>query len=265
MALAFPEIDPVAVAAGPFEIRWYALAYLAGFLIGWRYMIYLVRLDRAPALEREAVDDFLSWAILGVILGGRAGYVLFYNAGEYLADPLEIFRIWHGGMSFHGGAAGMIAAMLAFSARRGARFLRLADLVCCTVPVGIFFGRLANFVNGELFGRVTAAPWGMVFPGGGPEPRHPSQLYEAGLEGIALAVLMAVLAHRPGVRARPGVLSGVFLAGYAAARLFVENFREPDFQIGFVLPSVTMGQVLSVPMLIAGIYFMVAGLRKAAP
>lgn len=248
--MKYPEIDPVALSVGPLDIRWYALAYLAGILLGWKYVLYLCR-EAAPG--KEAVDDFIPWAILGIILGGRIGYILFYQPDMVIDDPLEIFRVWHGGMSFHGGMAGVAAAMTGFALRRGIRVLLLSDLVCCAAPIGLFFGRLANFVNGELFGRETVVPWGMAFPRGGPFPRHPSQIYEALLEGALLFCLLVFLAHKDKIRATPGVLTGVFLCGYACARMFVEFFREPDSQIGYIAGMFTMGQVLCVPMLLAGL------------
>ncbi len=257
MALQFPDIDPVALSLGPIEIRWYALAYLAGFLLGWRYILYLIGLDEKRAdkeklVSKLAIDDFLPWAILGVILGGRIGYVLFYQPGMLRYDVLEIFKVWHGGMSFHGGALGMIAAMAIYAFAKKLPLLRLTDLVCCAVPIGLFFGRIANFINGELFGREGNAPWTMVFPGGGAFPRHPSQLYEAALEGLVLFVVLLLMAHREKIRSRPGILSGVFLIGYGLSRIIVEFFREPDIQIGYIAGFMTMGQILSVPMIIGG-------------
>ncbi|MCC6597917.1 MAG: prolipoprotein diacylglyceryl transferase [Alphaproteobacteria bacterium] len=248
----FPNIDPVAFSVGPLVVRWYALAYLAGFLIGWRYCLYLAGLDKDTRPNPVDVDDFFPWAIGGVILGGRAGYVLFYQSAYYMANPLSIVKIWEGGMSFHGGALGVIIAMILFSLRRKINPLRLADMVCACVPIGLFFGRLANFINGELFGRVTDSSIGMVFPRGGDLPRHPSQLYEAGLEGLVLFLILLVLALRPGVRARPGLVSGVFLAGYGLFRAFIEFYREPDFQIGLIGGVISMGQILSLPMVVAG-------------
>jgi phosphatidylglycerol:prolipoprotein diacylglycerol transferase len=259
MALRFPDINPVALSLGPLKIRWYALAYIAGILAGWRYMLYLIGLDEKRGdgirrITRLEVDDFLTWAILAIILGGRIGYVVFYNLGLYIHNPVEIFRLWDGGMSFHGGALGVIIAMIVFSAENKLPVLRLTDLVCCAVPIGLFFGRIANFINGELYGRVTTVPWAMIFPTD-PQglPRHPSQLYEAGLEGLTLFLIMAVLARLPKMRDRPGILSGVFLIGYALARIVIENFRQPDDQVGFLFGGFTMGQLLSVPMILFGI------------
>lgn len=260
----FPNIDPVALSLGPFVIRWYALAYLAGFLIGWRYCLYLAGLDAGRRPNPVDVDDFFPWAIGGVILGGRLGYVLFYQSAHYLAHPLDVVKIWEGGMSFHGGALGVIIAMLIFSARRKTNPFRLADMVCACVPIGLFFGRIANFINGELYGRVTSSPVGMVFPRGGELPRHPSQLYEAGLEGAVLFLVLLVLALRPGVRARPGLVSGVFLAGYGLSRAFIEFYREPDAQIGLIGGVISMGQILSLPMILAGIGLAVLALARPA-
>jgi len=250
-ALQFPNFDPIAVSIGPFAIRWYALAYIGGLLIGWRYGRWLAR--RSPVqIAPVAIDDYLVWATLGVVLGGRFGYVLFYNFPFYLSHPLHILYVWQGGMSFHGGLLGVCVATLLFARKAGIPLLRLADVVACAAPIGLFLGRLANFVNGELFGRPTDLPWGMVFPHGGPVPRHPSQLYEATLEGVVLFFVLWLLVRRGGLRRR-GLTTGIFLAGYAAARLFVEQFRQPDPQIGFLAGGITMGQLLSLPMLLIGI------------
>lgn len=249
----FPNIDPVALQIGPLAIRWYALAYLAGFLGGWRYGIYLTKLNAGYRPDKTDIDDFISWAIVGVIAGGRLGYILFYNFPQYMDDPVEIFKVWHGGMSFHGGVAGIITALVLFATFRKFSRRRLADIVCCAAPIGLFLGRCANFVNGELYGRVTSVPWGMVFPRGGDLPRHPSQLYEAFLEGFVLFIVLLALAHVKSVRERPGILTGVFLIGYALSRIFVEQFREPDEQLGLFWDAVSMGQILSIPMIVLGI------------
>jgi phosphatidylglycerol---prolipoprotein diacylglyceryl transferase len=253
-AIAFPAFDPVAIEIGPFAVRWYALSYIVGLLIGWSYCRWLTR--RPPhTMSKQQIDDFLLWATLGVVLGGRLGYVLFYNPLYFLEHPLQIFIVWQGGMSFHGGLVGMILAMILFTRNRRLPFFALADIVACATPIGLFLGRLANFVNGELYGRVTDAPWGMVFPGGGPEPRHPSQLYEAFLEGIVLFIVLFVLVRFTAAKAKLGVLSGAFLIGYGISRIIAEIFREPDAQLGFLLGGATMGQLLSVPMLIMGALF----------
>jgi phosphatidylglycerol---prolipoprotein diacylglyceryl transferase len=257
-AIPFPAIDPVAVEIGPIAIRWYALAYIAGILLGWRYLLQFNRWH--PVMERRDIDDFLLWATLGIILGGRLGFVLFYAPGYYVANPSEILFVWQGGMSFHGGLLGVVLAVAIFARRRQIELLPLADMVACAAPIGLFFGRIANFINGELYGRVTDVPWAVVFPHAGPEPRHPSQLYEATLEGLLLFLLLLILARRPAVRARPGMLAGVFFFGYGAARTFVELFREPD---GF-LGGLTMGQALSVPMVLAGLGLIGLALRRSA-
>ena len=250
LTIPYPVIDPVLLAFGPLVIRWYALAYIAGLLIGWRYCLWIAA--RPPQIvSRTQVDDFLTWATLGVILGGRAGYVLFYKPGYYLENPGEIVALWHGGMSFHGGALGVLAALFLFCRQRKISFLGFADIIACAVPIGLFFGRLANFINGELWGRVTDVPWAMVFPTGGPEPRHPSQLYEAGLEGVVLFLILFALL-RCGARKRPGTLVGTFLLGYGVARITAEFFRQPDANLGFLWGGATMGQLLSLPLLVIG-------------
>ena len=261
----FPDIDPVAFSIGPLLIRWYSLAYLAGFLLGWQYCMRLAGLHGDGRPSREDVDNFLPWAIAGVILGGRLGYVLFYNPVYYFVNPVDILKLWHGGMSFHGGALGVILALIIFPRIHKIPFLKLADMVCASVPIGLFFGRIANFINGELFGRVTNSPLGVVFPQGGPLPRHPSQLYEAVLEGAVLFVVLAVLIRLRRVREKPGIVSGVFLAGYGIFRSVIELFREPDIHIGFIGSVVTMGQVLSMPMIVAGAGLIIYAHMKQKP
>ncbi len=249
-AIPFPAIDPVAVAIGPFVVRWYALAYIVGLLLGWRYCLVLA--DRPPRLvERRDIDDFLVWATLGVVFGGRIGYVLFYQPGYYLQHPIEALYLWHGGMSFHGGALGVTLAILLFTRARRLPVLAFSDVIAEAIPIGLFFGRIANFINGELFGRETDIPWAMVFPNGGPVPRHPSQLYEAVCEGLLLFLVLLLAEHR-GARRRPGIVTGLFLIGYAVARMSGELFRQPDAQLGFLVFGTTMGQLLSIPVLIAG-------------
>jgi phosphatidylglycerol:prolipoprotein diacylglycerol transferase len=264
-ALPFPAIEPEIFTIGPFAVRWYALAYIAGLLLGWWYMLRLVRNDRlgfsGRGMQTKFVDDFFVWATAGVILGGRLGYVLFYNPKYYLGHPVEIFYVWQGGMSFHGGLLGVIAAMALFARHRRIGFFAIADAVACAAPIGLFFGRIANFINGELWGRVTDVPWAVVFPKAGPDPRHASQIYEAGLEGAVLFAVLWFLVRRSDASHRPGFLSGVFLLGYSAARAFVELFRQPDPQLGFLFGGVTMGQLLSVPMIAFGIYLIVRGRR----
>ncbi|MBI5112027.1 MAG: prolipoprotein diacylglyceryl transferase [Rhodovulum sp.] len=263
--LPFPRIDPVLVSIGPFAIRWYALAYIVGILLGWLYARALIRSarpwgGRAP-LDVLDFDDFVVWVTVGIILGGRVGYVLFYNFEHFLADPLEIVKLWKGGMSFHGGFLGCVAAVVLFARSRGLSILTIGDLTCAVAPIGLFLGRLANFINGELWGRPTDVPWAMVFPGAGPWPRHPSQLYEAGLEGLLLLAILAV-AVRAGALKRPGLVIGLFACLYAVARSFCEFFREPDPQLGFLWGGLTMGMVLSVPLFLAGLGFVAAALSR---
>ena len=252
LALPFPAIDPTLIEIGPFAIRWYALAYIAGILLGWRYALRLAQGSPAE-IGRRALDDFLLWVTLGIVAGGRLGYVLFYKLGHFLEHPAEIVQVWQGGMSFHGGMVGVAVAIALFALHRKISMLALADIVTSVVPIGLFLGRIANFVNGELYGRPSEVPWAMVFPHGGPLPRHPSQLYEAALEGLALFALLWLVWHRTGLRQRPGAVSGVFLAGYGTARIVGELFREPDAHLGFLLGGVTMGQLLSLPMILAGL------------
>ncbi len=255
LALPFPNIDPVAIEIGPFVIRWYALAYLAGLLLGWRLTRRIVSRP-GWTITPEQIDDLLFYVTLGIILGGRIGYVLFYNPGYYFANPLEIPAVWRGGMSFHGGLAGVIAAAWLFARRSGISLLEIGDALAPVAPLGLFFGRLANFINGELWGRPSDVPWAMVFPRAGPEPRHPSQLYEAALEGIALFVLLQLFAWRPYRPERRGFLSGLFLLGYGVARFAVEFFREPDRQLGYLIGGLTMGQLLSLPLMILGLWLL---------
>ena len=259
LALAFPNIDPVLIQLGPFAIRWYALAYIAGIVVGWRWCLHL--LDKPPkVMTRQEFDDFLLWATLGIVLGGRLGYVLFYRPSYYLENPLEALQVWHGGMSFHGGLLGVLLAIGLFARAKRVPYFALADVVACGVPFGLFFGRLANFINGELWGRVTDVPWAMVFPGGGPEPRHPSQLYQAAMEGVLLWLLLYVV-ERAGARHRVGLVSGVFMIGYGCARSIGELFRQPDSFMGFFAAGTTMGQLLSAPMILFGIYLIVRARR----
>jgi len=266
-ALPFPNIDPVLISIGPLAIRWYALAYIFGILIGWYYVRRLIRNTRlwggtAP-LTVEDFDDFIVWVTLGIILGGRLGYVLFYNPAHFAAHPFEILQLWSGGMSFHGGFVGCVLAVVLFAWKRGIPILSLGDLTCAAGPIGLFLGRLANFINGELWGRTTDVSWAFVFPGAGPLPRHPSQLYEAVLEGLVLFVVLA-FAVRAGALKRPGLIIGLFAMGYALARTFCEFFREPDPQLGFLWGGLTMGMLLSIPLFLAGACFVAAALRRPA-
>ena len=257
----FPDLDPVLLQIGPFAIRWYALAFIAGLIGGWGYILYLLRRD-PKVMTADDVSDFFTWAILGVVIGGRLGYVSFYMPGFYLDDPLNIVRLWDGGMSFHGGLIGVALAVVAFAHRRQLPLLAVSDLVACAAPIGLLLGRLANFVNGELFGRPTDVPWAVIFPGGGQTGRHPSQFYEAALEGLLLFIVLFVLARFTGARYRTGLLTGIFLFGYGASRTFVELFREPDAYLGFFFAGTTMGQLLSAPLWIAGIFLITRAVMR---
>lgn len=265
-AIAFPAIDPVLLSIDlgfmHLDLRWYALAYVAGLVLGWRYMRRYARYPEAQ-LPPQAVDDFLLWATVAVVLGGRLGYALFYQPAYFAAHPLEILELWRGGMSFHGGWLGVALAMILFARRRGLSMLRLSDALTCAAPIGLFFGRIANFINGELFGRVSDVPWAMVFPAGGPEPRHPSQLYEALLEGLVLFLVLLAASRSAAIRSRPGLLTGIFCAGYAVARAAAEFAREPDAHLGLVVGAATMGQLLSLPLLALGLYMVWRAARAA--
>jgi phosphatidylglycerol:prolipoprotein diacylglycerol transferase len=264
LALPFPAIDPVAIAIGPFAIRWYALAYVVGLLGGWFYARQLAATPRFWTGLRQPsaadIDDVIVWVALGIVLGGRLGYVLFYNFQTYLSQPSEIFAVWRGGMSFHGGFLGAILALVLFARARGLNGLAMLDLAAVVTPIGLFLGRIANFINGELWGRPAPdVPWAFVFPGAGPAPRHPSQLYEAFGEGLVLFVILAWAVSRFGFR-RPGLIGGMFVLGYAIARIICEFFREPDPQLGYLLGTsvdalrggLTMGMILSIPMALVG-------------
>lgn len=260
--IAFPNIDPVALALGPILIRWYSLAYLTGFLGGWWYAKKIISKDPDSPLTHDHIDDFILWVIFGVILGGRLGYVLFYNLPYFIGNPSEILQVWHGGMSFHGGLLGVVLAIISFALKHKIPMLRLGDIAACAAPIGIFFGRITNFINGELFGRKTDAAIGIIFPHGGPNPRHPSQLYEAVLEGLVLFVILYIAAQSQKIRQSYGFLTGLFLSWYGMSRFIVEFFREPDAQLGFIINWVTMGQILTLPMIILGIALMTYSYKK---
>jgi phosphatidylglycerol:prolipoprotein diacylglycerol transferase len=265
-AVPFPVIDPVLVEIGPLPIRWYALAYIAGLLLGLWLMRRLVAQERLwdgrvrPSIV--SLDDLLVYAALGVVIGGRLGYVLFYNLDYFLAHPASIPAVWEGGMSFHGGLGGATLGIWLFARREKVPMLSVADLCAAVVPLGIFFGRLANFIKPELWGRVSDVDWAMVFPdpAAGPFPRHPSQLYEAATEGVLLFVVL-MWAVRLGALKRPGLVTGLFGVGYGLARIFCEFFREPDPQLGFLFGGATMGMLLSLPLVIAGLILITHGWR----
>ncbi|ABD86975.1 prolipoprotein diacylglyceryl transferase [Rhodopseudomonas palustris] len=269
LTLAFPVFDPVAVALGPIVIRWYALAYIGGIVIGWFYARALLKNQRlwggASPIPLIAWDDFILWVTLGIILGGRTGYVLFYNFDFFIQHPAEILEVWKGGMSFHGGFMGCVIAVLAFCWKRQLSVLSLGDITCAVGPIGLLLGRIANFINGELWGRPAddSVPWRMVFPNGGPLPRHPSQLYEAALEGVVLFTVLALMI-RFGALKRPGLILGSFIGLYGVARIVGEFFREPDPQLGFLWGGLTMGMLLSVPMVIVGGIVALWAWRRAA-
>ena len=252
--MIFPNIDPIAISIGPLAIRWYALAYIFGLLGGWFFISQLIR-HPPYIMTRSQLSSFLSWAVISIIIGGRAGYVLFYNFSYYVQNPIEIFFVWQGGMSFHGGFIGIMIAIILFSRINNISLFYFSDLIASAAPIGLFFGRIANFINGELYGRTTDVPWAIVFPRGGSSPRHPSQLYEAALEGIGLYLIILTLIIFTKARRSPGLLMGVFLFGYGLSRIFIELFREPDNHIGFMIGSTTIGQWLSIPLVLAGIYF----------
>ncbi|MFL5333140.1 MAG: prolipoprotein diacylglyceryl transferase [Geminicoccaceae bacterium] len=260
-AIPFPAVDPVLVAIGPFAIRWYALAYIAGIVLGWRLVRRLVQRP-GWGITPEAIDDLVFYVTLGVILGGRIGYILFYQTDHYLTHPLDMLAVWRGGMSFHGGLIGVLVATFLFARGRGFPFFEVTDALAVATPIGLCLGRIANFINAELWGRVTDVPWAVIFPNAGPDPRHPSQLYEATLEGLVLFAVMLVFARRPYHPEARGTLSGIFLIGYALARITVEFFREPDVQIGYLTGGITMGQLLSLPMLAFGIFLVARGRRR---
>jgi phosphatidylglycerol---prolipoprotein diacylglyceryl transferase len=270
---AYPVIDPVWFHVGPLEVRWYGLAYIAGLVLGWAYARWIVAQDRfwgdVPRPSVAGIDDLLIYMAAGVILGGRLGYVIFYNPGHYLAHPEEIVSWQIRGMSFHGGLAGSVLAIYFFARRQRVSFATVLDIAAVAVPIGLFLGRIANFIKPELWGRVCSepcdVPWAMVFPddAAGPLPRHPSQLYEAGLEGIVL-FLVLFIAVRLGALRRPGLAGGIFAIGYGLARIFVEFFRQPDKQLGFLLDTnwLTMGMVLSLPLLAAGAALLIFSQRS---
>jgi len=265
--IPFPAINPVLFSIGPLAVRWYALAYIVGIIAGWFYARAIIASERywggAAPLTVIDFDDFVIWITLGIILGGRIGYVLFYNLPHFAEHPLQIFELWNGGMSFHGGVLGCFVAIYAFARRRRIPLLSLGDVTTAVAPIGLFLGRLANFINGELWGRPTDVPWAMIFPNGGPLPRHPSQLYEATLEGIVLFIVLALMV-RAGALKRPGLVSGSFLLGYGIARVICEQFREPDVQLGFLWGGLTMGMILCIPLMLAGIGLLTYTLTREA-
>eukprot|EP01037_Dinobryon_pediforme_P007545 gene7545-7610_t len=269
--LTYPVINPVFFSVpfpwiGPLPIRWYALAYIGGMLGGWLYARWLVQQPRLWGQiqhpDAVSLDDLLVYAALGTIIGGRLGNVLFYSPGFYFAHPLEIFKLWEGGMAFHGGLIGVLIGMWLFARREKVSALSVIDLCAIVVPIGLFFGRLANFIRPELWGRPTDVPWAMIFPGVDGLPRHPSQLYEAGLEGLLLLLILSIMAQRGGLK-RPGLIMGSFGILYGFARIISEFFREPDAVTEALAHGLTMGMVLSVPLIVIGGFFVLRALRKS--
>ena len=258
--MPFPNIDPIAISIGPIDIRWYGLGYVISILLGWWYARKIATTPRLwandmPAMTVTDLDDFLLWAAIGIVVGGRIGFILFYDLPLYLADPSLIFQIWKGGMSFHGGIIGTTIAMILFARKRGISVWSLFDVVATVCVIGLFLVRIANFINGELYGGLSDLPWAVVFPGQEPFARHPSQLYEAGLEGLLTGILLAVMVFRFGALKRPGLVAGTFVSLYAASRIAVEFVRVPDAQVGYLFGGwLTMGMVLSVPMLLLGLW-----------
>ncbi|PCI62447.1 MAG: prolipoprotein diacylglyceryl transferase [Kordiimonadales bacterium] len=259
--IPFPNIDPVLFELGPIVIRWYSLAYIAGIIFAWWYIRRLTKKPGA-AMSAAHIDDFITWAVFGVILGGRLGYVLFYNIGAYIKDPVSIVYLWDGGMSFHGGFAGVVLAVIFFARKHKLDLMRVADTVAIVAPIGLLTGRLANFINGELWGRPTDVQWAMIFPADRLQvARHPSQLYEALGEGILLFLLLQYLYHKTRVaKDMPGVIAGMFMAGYGLVRIIIENFREPDAHLG-LYEGISRGQMLSVPMFLLAAWLISKGWR----
>ena len=262
LTIGFPAIDPIAIEVGPIVIRWYSLAYVAGILLGWRYMIILTA-KANNGIKRLHIDDFIIWATLGIIIGGRLGYVIFYKPTFFVENPLLIFAMWNGGMSFHGGLIGITLVTYIFVRQRALSFIGLGDMICAAAPIGIFFGRIANFINGELFGRESNVSWALVFPRGGPNPRHPSQLYEAGLEGLVLFLILLVMIFRLKALQKQGLVSGAFLTGYGLSRYLVEFVRQPDSHLGTLFGILTMGQLLSFPLIVIGIWLISKACRES--
>ncbi|MDO8323658.1 MAG: prolipoprotein diacylglyceryl transferase [Phenylobacterium sp.] len=268
--MPFPDIDPVLIHIGPFAIRWYALGYVAGILIGWRYITSMARNQalwplRGPPASPAQIDDLILWITLGIIVGGRLGHVFFYTPALIVTDPLEVFKTWKGGMSFHGGVLGVLIATLLFARVNKVDVFRLGDVITAAAPIGIFFVRIANFINGELWGRPTSLPWGVVFPDAGIMPRHPSQIYEALLEGLLLFIILRIATHHAKLLNRRGVVAGMFFLGYGIARTLIENVREPDAYLPAFPLGLTMGMMLSIPMALGGAWLIWRGMREPLP
>ncbi len=258
------DINPIAFSVGPINVYWYGLAYVAGMVLGLFYALKIVDAKKENCnllITKKNIDEIFIWIVFGIIFGARFGYVIFYNFDFYLNNPLLILSLWEGGMSFHGGALGVIIAIISYSKYHKIPILETGDIVCAVVPIGLFFGRITNFINGELWGKETNLSWGVIFPNAGSNPRHPSQLYEAGLEGLALFIILFALVLSNGLKKR-GLISGTFLFFYSFSRILVENFREPDLHIGYIFLNITMGMILSLPFLIAGLILIFQSLKN---
>ena len=258
------DINPIAFSIGPINVYWYGLAYMAGMVLGLFYALKIVEAKKENCnllITKKNIDEIFIWIVFGIIFGARFGYVIFYNFDFYLNNPILILSLWEGGMSFHGGALGVIIAIISYSKYNKIPVLETGDVVCAVVPIGLFFGRIANFINGELWGKETNLSWGVIFPNAGINPRHPSQLYEAGLEGLALFIILFAIVFSNGLNKR-GLISGTFLFFYSFSRILVENFREPDLHIGYIFLNITMGMILSVPFLIAGLILIFQSLKN---
>ena len=258
------DINPIAFSIGPINVYWYGLAYMAGMVLGLFYALKIVETKKENCnllITKKNIDEIFIWIVFGIIFGARFGYVIFYNFDFYLNNPILILSLWEGGMSFHGGALGVIIAIISYSKYNKIPVLETGDVVCAVVPIGLFFGRIANFINGELWGKETNLSWGVIFPNAGINPRHPSQLYEAGLEGLALFIILFAIVFSNGLNKR-GLISGTFLFFYSFSRILVENFREPDLHIGYIFLNITMGMILSVPFLIAGLILIFQSLKN---
>lgn len=266
-AIAFPPLNPIAFSIGPFSVHWYALAYIVGMLFAWWYLKRLVTFPKLwgayrPTMTMQQVDDLFLWFLVGVIGGGRLGYVLFYKPAFYFANPLEIFKTWDGGMSFHGGFLGVVVACWLYGRKHGIGLDRLLDLGAAVTPVGLGLGRIANFINAELWGRPSDMPWAVIFPGDN-FGRHPSQLYEALLEGLVLFVVVRIATHHFAALQYPGRAAGIYALGYGLSRILVEHFREPDAQLGYFAGFITMGMILSLPLVAIGTWLLVRSRRTA--
>lgn len=259
MAIDFPNVNPVVFSLGdsPFKITWYSISYVVGIILSWYYISFLNKKE----ISKKQLDDLITYVIIGIIVGGRLGYVFFYDFKYYLHDPINILKTWQGGMSFHGGLIGVITAIFIFSKNNGISFFKITDLAACATPIGLFFGRIANFINAELWGRKTNVAWGVVFPGED-FARHPSQIYEALSEGMLSFIILYLLYTKTSLKKYNGMLSGIFLLLYASFRLFFENYREPDEQLGFIFLKITMGQILSLPMFVCGIIIIIYSYKQ---